>query len=73
MPNEVDAKRLEELRVAQAELSSGDTSGRVLVQSSPGAVFRVTERSATKETVASEIRQLVLKDISLLEESKMTK
>lgn len=55
-----DSSRLEALRVAQAELSSGDTSGKVFLQPSPGAALFLTDRAVAKERVASEIRQIVL-------------
>jgi hypothetical protein len=54
-----NTKRLEALRVAQAELSSGDTSGNVFVQLSPGAAMFLTDRSVAQEKVASEIRAIV--------------
>jgi len=57
-----DASRLEALRVAQAELSGGDTSGRVFVQHSPGAAMFLTDRAVAKEKVASDIRQIVLRE-----------
>ena len=55
-----DTSRLEALRVAQAELSSGDTSGKVFVQLSPGSAMFLKDRSEAKEKVASEIRHVVL-------------
>jgi hypothetical protein len=65
------AKTLEALRVAQAELSSGDTSGSVFRQFSPGAAMFLTDRSVTQEKVASEIRAIVLGED--LDEQKTTK
>lgn len=56
------ASRLEALRVAQAELNSGDQSGKVFVQTSPGAAMFFADRSVAKEKVASEIRQIVLRE-----------
>ena len=60
MSSTTDASRLEALRVAQAELSSGDTSGNVFVQLSPGSAMFLVARSAAQEEVASEIRQVLL-------------
>jgi hypothetical protein len=59
-----DSLRLEALRVAQAELSSGDTTtGKVFIQASPGAAMFLTDREAAKEKVAAEIRQIVLGEV----------
>lgn len=55
-----DTSRLEALRVAQAELSGGNTSGKVFVQQSQGAVMILTDRDTAKEKVATEIRQIIL-------------
>jgi hypothetical protein len=62
-----DTSRLEALRVAQAELSGGDTSLRVYTQASPGAAMFLTDRPAVKEKLASEIRQIVLGEESSVE------
>lgn len=58
-----DSLRLEALRVAQAELSSGDTTGKVFIQASPGAAMFLTDREAAKKKVAAEIRQIVLGEV----------
>jgi len=39
-----DASRIQELKVAKSELTSGNTSGEVYVRSSKGAAFLLTER-----------------------------
>jgi hypothetical protein len=57
---------LSALRVAQAELMSGDTSGKVYVRLSPGSVAFLTERSKVEEKVSIQLRQAVLQDSSLL-------
>lgn len=62
-----DTSRLEALRVAQAELSGGDTSGRVYTQHSQGAAMFLADRAAVKEELASEIRQIVLGEESSVE------
>lgn len=58
-----DSSKLEALRVAQAELSSGDTTGKVFMQTSPGAAMFLTDREVAKEKVAAEIRQIVLGEV----------
>jgi hypothetical protein len=67
-----DNKRLVALRVAQAELRSGDTSGKIFVQLSEGAAMFLTDRSVAQEKVASEIRTIVLGGEDL-EDDKTTK
>lgn len=59
---------LSALRVAQAELISGDTSGKVYMRLSPGSVAFLTDRSKAKEKVAIQLREAVLED-SLLQGS----
>lgn len=63
---------MEALRVAQAELNAGNTSGKVFMQHSPGAAMILTERAAAKEAVASEIRQIILGE-ELMKEDKNKK
>ena len=46
---------LEELIVAKAELTSGDTSGLVYVRSSPGAAFLIEPRKEVLSSVESKI------------------
>ena len=58
-----DSLKLEALRVAQAELSSGDTTGKVFMQASPGAAMFLADRKVAKEKVAAEIRQIVLGEV----------
>lgn len=48
------------LRVAQGELISGDTSGKVYMRLSPGSVAFLTDRPQAQEKVASQLRQAVL-------------
>jgi hypothetical protein len=50
------------LRVAQSELVSGDTSGKVFMRLSPGSVAFLTDRDKAKQKLASQIRQTVLQD-----------
>ena len=47
--------KLERLRVAQAELCSGDTTGSVYTQLSPGAAMFLTDRAVALENVTKEI------------------
>jgi hypothetical protein len=54
---------LEELRVAQAELCSGDTGGRVYTQVSKGAVLLLTDRTLALQQVSRKIRQELLAEI----------
>lgn len=53
-----DKQQLESLRVAQLELVSGNTSGNVFVQLSPGAVFFHTDRQNAKEKIRNDISKL---------------
>ena len=48
---------IERLRVIQAELSTGNTSGQVFMQLSEGSAFLLTERSIVKEKVTSALGQ----------------
>jgi len=46
---------LEELIVAKAELTSGDTSGLVYVRTSPGAAFLIEPRKEVLSLIESKI------------------
>ena len=50
-----EKEELESLKVAQLELVSGNTSGNVFVQLSPGAVFFHTDRQNAKRKVRDDI------------------
>lgn len=50
---------LDALRVAQTELVSGDTSGQVFLQLSPGAAMFRTDRTVAQGVVASKIQESV--------------
>lgn len=56
------AASLEALRVAQAELCSGNTKGSVYVQLSPGAVMIETDRVVILEKLSKEILQAIQRD-----------
>lgn len=56
------------LRVAQAELISGNTSGKVFIRLSPGSVAFLTDRPKAQEKIAKQLRQAVLEDSALLSE-----
>jgi hypothetical protein len=49
---------LEELIVAKAELTSGDTSGLVYVQSSPGAAFFIQPRKEVVKLLEGKIASI---------------
>ena len=51
-------QRLQELRVAKSELTSGDTTGLVYVSTSPGAAFIVSPRMDALQKVQDEITEL---------------
>jgi hypothetical protein len=55
-------RKISELRVAQAELVSGNTQGRVFMRLSPGAVAFVTDRKVAEERVASDLRKSLLEE-----------
>jgi hypothetical protein len=54
--------QLEALRVAQAELLSGDTNGNVYIQASPGAAMILTDRTLAVTKVSDQIRSLMKGD-----------
>lgn len=51
-------QQIQELAVAKSELTSGDTTGLVYVQPSPGAVFFVTSRMEALRGVDEKINRL---------------
>ena len=55
------AENIATLRVAQAELSSGDTSGKVYMRLSPGSVAFLTKRSVVQARVDKMIQQEIMK------------
>ncbi len=55
-------RSLEELRVAQAELSSGNTSGQVYHRLSPGAALLLSDRSLVQAKLAEQILKAVAAD-----------
>jgi hypothetical protein len=59
---DVSEMALEELRVAQAELVSGDTNGKVYLRLSESAVAYVTPRQDARARVSSMLREAILKD-----------
>ena len=61
------------LRVAQAELESGDTSGRVFLRLSDGAAAILIDRNKAKEHVASDLRRSLLDPSSTPEKTPGTK
>ena len=52
--------RVTALRVAQSELSSGNTSGKVFMRLSSGSVAFPVERQVAEKTVANELHQALL-------------
>lgn len=56
------AVTVEELRVAQQELTSGSTRGEVFLQLSPGAVAFLTDRPVVQARVARQLRERVERD-----------
>lgn len=57
-----NSRDISTLRVAQAELSSGDTTGKVYMRLSPGSVAFLKDRSDVKQKVSAQIRQAVLSE-----------
>ena len=51
-------KNLQELTVAKAELTGGDTSGLVYVRPSKGAVFMVTSRAEAIRGVEEKLKNM---------------
>jgi hypothetical protein len=60
--NNVPTTDIETLRVADQELLSGNTSGRVFVRLSPGAAPILTERTTAQARVSRQLRAAVDKD-----------
>jgi hypothetical protein len=56
--------QLEALRVAQAELLSGNTDGNVYIQVSPGAAMFLTDRTLAVNQVSNQIRSVMKGDFS---------
>eukprot|EP00545_Synedropsis_sp_CCMP1620_P006560 CAMPEP_0119013410 /NCGR_PEP_ID=MMETSP1176-20130426/8438_1 /TAXON_ID=265551 /ORGANISM="Synedropsis recta cf, Strain CCMP1620" /LENGTH=73 /DNA_ID=CAMNT_0006966501 /DNA_START=67 /DNA_END=288 /DNA_ORIENTATION=- len=54
--------KLEALRVAQGELCSGNMSGSVYMQLSPGAAAFLTDRTVAMESVSKGIRATIEAD-----------
>ena len=52
--------KITELRVAQSELVSGDTNGKVFLQMSKGAVGLLVDRSVAHAQVSTDLRQTLL-------------
>ena len=55
----MEDRKLDELRVADAELQSGKTSGRTFLQYSPGAVAFLTDRPVVQARVSRLIQEQV--------------
>jgi hypothetical protein len=55
-------RSIAELRVAQSELVSGDTTGKVYVRLSEGAVGYLTDRAKVKADIATSLRQKLLNE-----------
>jgi len=53
------------LRVAQSELSSGNTSGRVFLRLSDGAAAFAVDRSVAQDHVGADLRRALLNKSSL--------
>lgn len=49
---------IQELKVAQSELVSGDISGNVYIQNSPGAAFLPIDRNDALRTLDEKIRNM---------------
>jgi hypothetical protein len=59
-----------QLRVAQAELISGDTSGRVFCRLSPGAVAIQMDRTKLQDQVSVDLRRALLDQSSMPTKNK---
>ena len=60
-PNAVPPTRdIAPLRVAQSELVSGDTTGKVYMRLTPGSVAFLKDRPKVQEKLSAQIRQAVL-------------
>jgi hypothetical protein len=57
-----ETSKLEALRVAQAELVSGNTNGSVYLQASPGAAAFLTDRTVAIEVISEGIRSTIEAD-----------
>jgi len=58
----VNRPRLDELRVAQSELVSGNTSGKVFIRLSEGAVGHLTDRKKALAQVSSMLRDEIIRE-----------
>ena len=58
-PRPADHRSLQELRVADQELSSGNQTGAVYVRLSPGAVAFLTERHVAQARVSRHLRDAI--------------
>mmetsp|Transcript_27868 Transcript_27868/g.46090 ORF Transcript_27868/g.46090 Transcript_27868/m.46090 type:complete len:87 (+) Transcript_27868:177-437(+) len=65
-----EQQRLTEFRVAQAELVSGNTTGKVYVRLSDGAAAYLTDRPKAKAHVSNMLRREILKDETTVDENK---
>ena len=61
---------VQELRVADQELSSGDQTGKVFVQLSPGAVASLTDRDVAQARVSRHLRKAIDASPVTLEKNK---
>jgi hypothetical protein len=60
-----DDELIAQLRVAQGELISGDTSGRVFCRLSPGAAAIQMDRTKLQDQVAADLRRALLDQSSM--------
>jgi len=61
-PSSTSDVTINELRVAQAELDSGNTDGEVYLRLSEGAVAFCTQRQSVQQHVDQHLRSAVLND-----------
>ena len=62
MPEPKNSASIQALRVAQSELVSGDTSGKVFLRLSDGACAFLTDRSKAQDHISQQIRETLLKE-----------
>jgi hypothetical protein len=65
-----DDELITQLRVAQAELISGDISGRVFCRLSPGAAAIQMDRTKLQDQVAADLRRALLDQSSMPTKNK---
>ena len=58
-PSRDQQQTVQELRVADQELSAGDQTGPVFVQLSPGAVAFLTDRPIAQARISRHLRQAI--------------